>query len=244
MKRLVLLGVLLCFASGDVFAQGALRRQVGRMATQVKNVFTLNAADCARLLPAFIALGVATGLWLGSHLNQIDVKRPLVREVSVETTAITTETRYMELPWWGVEIGYYRGTGVWQDNQGNEGELKISLVTEIRGYDEARENIWLTISYGEEEELKIHKSMFFSDYPNLPLFSLDGFPVNGEAYIFPDDYDEPPAKITYQFIPDGLVKLVRLTKDGHTTTLSGTIEEDGRTVQWDNVKLTFIKGVH
>ena len=245
MKRLVLLGVLLCFVSVDVFAQGALRRQVERMATHVNDFFTT---------PAGVSLGVVilgatvlntiniTGLGLDKHTVQSDAPPPLVREAHADAKATSiTETKW---PVWGIEMGYYHGTGVWRDNQGNEGELKISFVTTIKGNDISEEDIWLTVSYGEKE-LKMHKTIVYGD-TDLKFWTLDGWPADVEAYISPDDYDEPPAKTTYTFIPDGLVKLVRLTKDGKTTALSGKIlEGDDRTVQWDNVELTtltFIRG--
>ena len=243
MKRLVLLGVLLCFVSGDVFAQGALRQQVGRMATHIKNVYTTKKTGIANLTWTFMGLAVlgSAGFGLSKDTIQSDAPIPIVREAYADAKA--TSITEMKLPVWGIEMGHYHGTGVWQDNQGNEGELEISFVTTIKGYDTAEEDIWLTVSYGEKE-LKMHKTIVYGD-TDLKFFTLDAWPADVEAYIAPGDYDEPPAKITYKF-NGGLFKLVRLTKDGKTTALSGEILlEDDRTVQWNNVELTtltFIRG--
>lgn len=242
MKRLVLLSVLLCFVSGDVFALGALRRQVGRIAAHVKNVSSPSPAGASLVV---VLLGAAvlniTSFGIDKHTIQSDAPIPLVREAHADAKA--TSITEMKWPMWGIEMGHYHGTGVWQDNQGNEGELEISFVTTIKGYDTAEEDIWLTVSYGEKE-LKMHKTIVYGD-TDLKFWTLAGWPANVEAYISPGDYDEPPAKTTYKF-NGGLVKLVRLTKDGKTTSLSGEILlEDDRAVQWDNVELTtltFIRG--
>ena len=128
------------------------------------------------------------------------------------------------LPWWGFDLSLYKGTGVWQDSQGNEGKLEISFVIEDRG---DQENFWLTINYGETAS-KIFASRMWDDSSPYKLFALDGYPI-GDAVIV-READAP----RYEIIYDVGSVIKRVVEDGITVSLSGTTEEG---LQWNTVEL-------
>ena len=225
MRRFALFVVLLCFASGDVSAQGALRRHVGSMATQVKNFLAPNTEHGLRsAIGGLLLIGAVCTGWSGCS-NHTYEKSPVARDASSEATRKDAEVaeaernQSMELPWWDANIQIYKGAGVWQDSQGNKGELELSLMEQhIAG----EEYTWLTVKGGENEE-----NLAFSrvDYE---LYTIDQLPAPMGEASFDDE-----GQMTLIFNTDNSLRLKMSYEGANILSLSATLEkEDGVIMQW------------